>query len=275
MLARCGYTTVTGHCRDKFATKAAIRSSAPWRSSQHSCWRLNGNAPRKQPSRCPPPQAPAPPPPVQPEAAPSSPPSPRPRTVITPGQTQAPLGSQAHAVDYGVSFAANSERLITTGFWIGMRLSARLSTRQLWPGTEQTIRLSAARIDSTTLGDQQRTASVEWLSSRLDACHGFFPFADSALGACAAFDLGRLTGQGTVAGVKREKQVLWSRAGVALYLRQRLLSPLTLEADLGLFVPLSDPEFYFAATATASELPLTRVRAVGPAANVGLGLEFE
>jgi hypothetical protein len=215
----------------------------------------------------------------RPTSAPSSPAAPP--TVVTAPLQAKPKdarieknGENFPRISFGTGFSATTERVITTDWWFGARLGLEATLHGLSPSFQDTLRLSVVRVKSQSLGTSPRSASITWTSVRTDVCHGIHPHPRSTLGACALFDLGRLDGQGQVDQSDVTKHAYWARVGLGVYLRQTLVGALSLDADLGLLVPFTHPEFYFAETRQLPEQSLNHVRTVGPTANLGLGLTF-
>ncbi len=222
----------------------------------------------------------------------ATPPQPEPQTVvptpqgltesvevITPPPTKQHLaptnGRQIRSLTVAPWFSLTLDSLAAPEVRFGPRAGALMTLHRLLPGSQQTLRVSMAQVRSGTITvSDHREASITWTSVRLDVCHGSSSQRLSSLGICAWFDVGKWNGEGWVDGVRRGKGVYWSRIGGAAQWRQRIVGGLALNADLGLMLALSRPEFYFAASGDEREQTVYQPPRVGPVADLGLELHF-
>jgi hypothetical protein len=174
---------------------------------------------------------------------------------------------------WGPFFSLTAERSLLPNLTFGARVGAFFSINHWFSHAQEVLRVSVSNLKSDRLELDLRSANFTWSGLRVDACHAVSNSDDSTLGACALVEGGQLTGQGHVARESYKRDISLLRIGALLYVRQRIVGPLEISGDVGLVVPLTRPDYYFAETET-SEVRVFQPKTLGQVADVALELHF-
>ncbi len=98
-------------------------------------------------------------------------------------------------------------------------------------------------------------AELEWLAARAGVCVVVAPDDVVSPRACATFELGRLSAQGTRVATPRSVAVTWYGPGAQLGLGVRPVDPLTLSAEVGAVAPLVRDSFFFRPDDEVHQIP--------------------
>jgi hypothetical protein len=137
------------------------------------------------------------------------------------------------------------------------------------------LRIGVSRAQSGTIQGTLGDAGITWTAARTAVCGPGWPNPHAYLTACAFFDLGEIRGSGSRAAATAERKAVWAAPGLALRADVRLASVLSLQAEIGAFLPLIRPRFFFGARpGETQDETIHRVPGFGAASTIGTVVHF-
>jgi hypothetical protein len=107
-------------------------------------------------------------------------------------------------------------------------------------------RASLAYGKTGTLEGEIGDSEIRWLAVRAELCGPRLQGGAFSLGACASFDVGQLEGKGSGSEDPRTQASVWLAPGLLGRARLAVERTIVFGLEVGGFVPLVKPTFYFA-----------------------------
>ncbi len=213
-------------------------------------------------------------PPVTPEPMPElAPPAPLPvKPAPVPARRAravAPRRKAERPLRAGVFGAPVLETALGPDATLQARIGLYGGSPSIWRGTGWLAALSFVSASSNQVRTPVGLAELSWTRARADGCLSLPLLKPLLAYPCLSLDTGVLGGTGALSPV-RSRSALWLAPGLAGRVALEFFNTFELFADLGGFVPVVRPRFFFA-TPTGEQL-VHEVPAVGLAAGAGLAL---